>query len=132
MLIVKRGERLYDVMIEIWSKVKLVNNQAAVTILDAEILPAEATKLLIDHTPLHLGVGVAHTGNFESFVTWLAASRESLAEISDHHKVLLLEHLESLHRTQKCVAKPSGAPELRVKVKALPLFRKPQFGSPYK
>lgn len=137
MLIVKRGERLYDVMIEIWSKVKLVNNQAAVTILDAEILPAEATKLLIDHTPLHLGVGVAHTGsahtgNFESFVTWLAASRESLAEISDHHKVLLLEHLESLHRTQKCVAKPSGAPELRGKVKALPLFRKPQFGSPYK
>lgn len=132
MLIVKRGEPLYDVMLEICSKVKLVNNQAAVTILDAEILPAEATKLLIDYAPLHPGVGIAHTGSFESFVTWLVASRESLAEISDQQKVLLLEHLESLHRTQKCVANPPGAPELRGKVKALPLFRKPQFGSPYR
>lgn len=130
MLIVRRGEPLYDVMLEIWSKVKIVNNQAAITILDAEILPAEATKLLTDDTPFNSGVGVAHTRSFESFLTWLAASRESLAEISDQQKVLLLEHLESLLQTLERVERPLRA-ELRDKVKVLPLFRKPQFGSPY-
>lgn len=129
MLIVNRAEPLYDVMLEIWSKVKLVNNQAAVTILDAEILPAEATQFLIKQTVHNPGVGVAFTQDFGSFVTWLAASGEGLAKVSDQQKVLLLEHLECVLRTHKFnIGLPRA--DLQSKLKALPLFRKPQFGSP--
>lgn len=128
MLIVKRGEPFYELMLEIWSKVKLVNNHPAVTILDAEILPAEATQLLMKQTAHNPGVGVAFIQDFGSFVSWLSASREGLARIPDQQKVLLLIHLEKTLRYCEPYTMLQRA-DLRSKVKALPLFRKPQFGS---
>lgn len=128
MLIVKRSEPFYDLMLEIWSKAKLVNNHPAVTILDAEVLPAEATRFLMKQTVHNPGVGFAFTQDFGSFVTWLSASRESLARISDQQKVLLLKHLEKTLRNCEPHTMLQRA-DLRSKVKALPLFRQPQFGS---
>lgn len=128
MLIVKRGEPLYELMLEIWSKVKLVNNYPAVTILDAEILPAEATQLLMKQTVHNPGVGVAFTQDFGSFVTWLSASREGLARITDEQKVLLLIHLEKFLRYCEPYTILQQA-DLRSKLKALPLFRKHRSGS---
>lgn len=128
MLIVKRGEPFYDLMLEIWSKVQLVNNHPAVTILDAEVLPAEAAQLLMKQTVHNPSMGVAFTQDFGSFVTWLSASRESLTRISDREKVLLLIHLEKTLRNCELSIVLQRA-DLRNKVKALPLFRKPQSGS---
>lgn len=128
MLIVKRGEPFYELMLEIWSKVNLVNKHPAVTILDAEVLPAKATQLLMKQTVHNPGVGVAFTQDFGSFVTWLSASREGLAKIPDQQKVLLLIHLEKTLRHCEPYTTLQRA-DLRSKVKALPLFRKPQFGS---
>lgn len=128
MLILKRSEPLYELMFEIWSKVKLVNDHPAVTILDAEILPAEATQLLMKQTVHNPGVGVAITQDFGSFVTWLSASREGLARITDQQKVLLLIHLEKTLRYCEPYTILQQA-DLRSKVETLPLFRKPQFGS---
>lgn len=128
MLVAKRGEPFYDLMLEIWSRVKLVNNNPAVTILDAEILPAEATQFLMKQTVHNPGVGVAYTQDFGSFVTWLSASRESLARISDQNKVLLLIHLVKILGDSEPYILLERA-DLRNKVKALPFFRKPQFGS---
>lgn len=127
-LIAKRGEPLYELMLEIWSKVKLANNHPAVTILDAEVLPAEATQLLMTQTVHNQGVGVAFTQDFGSFVTWLSASREGLARITDQQKVLLLKHLENILRQCEHRIILQRA-DLRSKLKALPLFRKPQYGS---
>lgn len=128
MLIVKKDEPFYDLMLEIWSKVKVVNNQAAVTVLDAETLPAEAIQLFMKQTVHNPGVGFACIQDFGSFVIWLWASRESLARISDQQKVLLLKHLEKILRNSEPYVKLQRA-DLRSKVKALPLFRKPQIGS---
>lgn len=132
MLIVKKDEPLYGLILEIWSKVEIVNNQAAVTILDAEVLPAEATRLLMKQTLHNTGVGLALaiTQDFGSFVTWLAASRASLAGISDQQKILLLEHLETILRIQSY--KSLQRSHLGSKVKTLPLFRKLQFRSSYR
>lgn len=122
MLIVKRGEPLYELMLEIWSKVEPVNDHPAVTILDAEVIPAEATQLLMKQTVHNPGVGVAFTKDFRSFVTWLSSSREGLARITDRQIVPLLIQLKNTLRQCEHHIILQRA-DLGSKLKALPLFR---------
>ncbi len=126
MLIVTKNEQLYQIMVEI----ALKNNGLAATLLDTESIPLKAVQLLREQVSTNSQFGGACVKHLQSFGTWLAASRKSLAELSDQHKVLVLQHLEYLVRSQDpSIGNSVG--KLKSDMRTLPLFSKIRSAAPY-
>ena len=125
-LIVEKSESLYQLMTDIVSG----SHSAGATILETELLPPEAVKLLRKQVKIKSQIGGASLDHLETLVAWLAASKDGIMQVSVQQKLLLLETLAHLAKSIHISIKLSSI--LKSQLKSLPLYSKSSSAAPFK
>ena len=125
LLIIEKQDHLFDFLIAIARKFPL----DMPPLLDTDVLPKEAIRLLRDNGPTKKGVQCTCVDDPEIFVDWLVIGKEMLGNASDEDKVMLLSHLETLTRDARF---PLGlSPTFMSQMRKLPLYNKISCSPPF-
>lgn len=125
MLVASRALSLYQSMLEIGRGA----HAEAPSILDVDVLSADALKFLYKQcieTPKFQGAAL---GDFRHYVAWLAASKDILAAASEQQKKSVLQHLGSL--AMKLNPSVHSDTLIRENLKVLPIFNKIECSAPF-
>ena len=116
LLIITKTEPLFGLA----KNLGLKDPDMAPPILDTELLPAEAIKLLKKIARSTPRLRIAEVNDLEGLLTWLVAGRKLLSTESDEQKRYIMQHLDKPARNKGSIA--TRKQEIATQLKILPIF----------
>ena len=124
-LIVDESNLLAEILVSATSQ----NPEAALPVLDTDLLTPEVVKLLRKRSKIAAELKLTCVDDLERFLIWLTGSKGLITAISQPAKGMLLDHLEKLVREES--RKGHLTPNIAKLIRRLPLFNKSTSVAPF-